>query len=140
MNTYEHEPQAPTLLKRLNWPLTTGLAAVALIRPLFSITGLSDSLGKPVTPLILTVAISAVWIGVGALSRVREPLLTLIAAGLTYALGTIVLSGVLSPLVDGELDGPLAHPQAIAPLFAVNAAWGALCGACALGLRKTTRS
>ncbi|WP_328767313.1 hypothetical protein [Streptomyces sp. NBC_00286] len=136
MNTYEHEPRVPTQLQRLNLPLVIGLAAAALIRPLFSITGLSDSLGRPATPLILTAAISLVWIGVGALSRVREPLLTLTAAGLAYALGTIVLSGVLSPLLDGELEGPLAHPQAIIPVFAVNAAWGALCGVCALGMRR----
>lgn len=136
MNTYEHEPRVPTQLQRLNLPLVIGLAAAALIRPLFSITGLSDSLGRPATPLILTAAISLVWIGVGALSRVREPLLTLTAVSLAYALGTIVLSGVLSPLLDGELEGPLAHPQAIIPVFAVNAAWGALCGVCALGMRR----
>ncbi|MGI5348172.1 hypothetical protein ACQEU8_08240 [Streptomyces sp. CA-250714] len=135
MNTYEHNRAAPTLLRRPDWPVVIGLAAVALIRPLFSITGLSDSLGKPATPLILTAAISVVWVCVGALTRVREPLPTLIAAGLAYALGSTVLSGVLSPLLDGELDGPLAHPQAIVPAFAVNTAWGALCGVCALGLR-----
>lgn len=57
------------------------LAAVALIRPLFSITGLSDTLGKPATSLSLTAAIFAAWIDVGALSRVREPLLTLKVRG-----------------------------------------------------------
>ncbi|MBO8188690.1 hypothetical protein [Streptomyces spirodelae] len=136
MNMYEHKHSAPPLLRRPDWPVVIGLAVVALVRPLFSITGLSGSLGRPATPLILTAAISVLWVGAGVLSRVREPLPTLVAAGLAYALGTLVLSGVLSPLLDGELAGPLARPQSIVPLFAVNAAWGALCGVCAVGLRR----
>ncbi|MBC9727283.1 hypothetical protein [Streptomyces sp. TRM68367] len=136
MNTYERKAAATTLLRRPSWLLALGLAGVALVRPLFSITGLSDSLGKPATPLILTAVISLVWIAAGTLRRVREPLPTLVAAGLAYGLAGIVLSGILSPLLDGEPDGPLAHPQAIIPVLLVNAAWGAVCGACALGLRR----
>ncbi|WP_314176458.1 hypothetical protein [Streptomyces winkii] len=135
MNTSEHKPSALPLLRRPHWPLAAALGAVALIRPLFSITGLTGDLGAPATPLILTAVISVVWIGAGALARVRDPLTTLVAAGLVYAVSSIVLSGVLSPLLLGKLEGPLAHPQAIVPVLAVNAVWGALCGACALGVR-----
>ncbi|MDX3727446.1 hypothetical protein [Streptomyces caniscabiei] len=58
------------------------------------------------------------------------------ATGVAYALAALLLSAVLSPLLTGRLQGPLAQPRAIVPLFLVNAAWGAFCGACAIGLRK----
>ena len=122
----------PTVFQRLNWPLVMGLAALALIRPLFSIVGLSDALGKPATPLLLTAAISLIWVLIVGFSRVREPVLTLVAAGLAYAIAVIVLSAVLSPILSGELQGPLAMPLAILPLFITNAIWGAVAGCLAL--------
>ncbi|MET9296470.1 hypothetical protein [Streptomyces sp. NPDC003077] len=123
-------------LRGLNRPLIAGLTAVALVRPLFSLLGLSDALGKPATPLLLTLVISLTWIAAVGLRRVREPLLTLVVTGLAYALAVLVLSAILSPLLTGRLQGPLAQPQAIVPLFAINALWGALCGLAATGLRK----
>jgi hypothetical protein len=137
VNTIDREPHRPEPLRhRLDWRLVTALVAVALVRPLSSVAGLSDALGKPATPLLLTAAISLVWILTVGLGRAREPVLTLVAAGLGYALAAVVLSGVLSPVLTGELRGPLAMPLAIVPLFVTNAAWGALCGVCALGLRR----
>ncbi|MEY9212545.1 hypothetical protein NI17_005125 [Thermobifida halotolerans] len=135
MASDENRSTAP-LWRRLNWPLVAALVAVALVRPLSSITGLSDALGRPATPVVLTVAVSLVWILAVGLSRVRHPLATLVVTGLGYALASLVLSAVLSPLLTGQLRGPLVTPLAVLPLFAVNAAWGALCGLCALGLRR----
>jgi len=129
-----------TLIHRLNWPLVIGLAVLALIRPLFSIVGLSDALGKPATPLLLTAAISLAWILAVGLSRVREPLLTLVATGLGYAVLSVLLSAVLSPILSGQLQGPLARPIALVPLFVTNAIWGAVCGALALGLQRLRRA
>lgn len=128
-------PRTP-LLQRLNWPLVIGLTAIALIRPLMSIAGLDDALGKPATPLVLTALISLTWILVVGLSRVREPVMTLVAVGVAYGLMAIVISGILSPILTGHLQGPLATPIAIIPLFVTNAVWGAVCGALALGLRR----
>ncbi|MFJ4682942.1 hypothetical protein ACIQNG_12015 [Streptomyces sp. NPDC091377] len=122
-------------LRGVNRTLVGVLSAVALIRPLFSIVGLSDALGKPAAPLLLTAGVSLTWILVVGLRRDREPLLTLIAAGVGYALATIVLSAILSPLLTGELQGPLAKPYAIVPLLLVNILWGAACGGLALALR-----
>ena len=51
----------------------------------------------------------------------------------------IALSGIVSPLKDGELQGPLANPTAIVPVLAVNALWGLLTGLVATGLRRITR-
>jgi hypothetical protein len=136
MNSKKHKLASPTLRHRLNWPLVLTPAAMALIRPLSSITGLSDSLGNPATPLSLTAAIFAAWIGIGVLSRVRDPLLTLIAAGLTYALAPSC-SAECSPSSWMEnWKAPSPNPQAIVPVSMTNAAWGALCGICALGLRR----
>lgn len=125
------------LLRQLNWPLVLGLAVLALIRPLFSILGLSDSLGKPGTPLILTGAITLAWVLIVGFSRVREPVATLVAAGLAYAVMAIVLSAILSPILSGELQGPLAMPLAIIPLFITNAIWGFIAGAIALLIQRS---
>jgi hypothetical protein len=137
MTTHNH--LKTKLPYRLNWRLVAVLAAVALVRPIFSIVGLSDSLGKPATPLILTGAISLVWILAAGLGRISDPLPTLVAAGMTYALAATVLSGILSPILTGSLQGPLAAPLGIISVFIVNAAWGAACGACAIGLRRLRR-
>ncbi|CAM5454823.1 hypothetical protein GCM10010329_33580 [Streptomyces spiroverticillatus] len=137
-----HPAPPPTLgerLRALDRPLLAGLVLVACLRPLSSIVGLSDVLGKPATPLILTGLITLTWIVVLTRRRVREPLLTGVAAGVGYALATVILSAVLSPILTGELQGPLAQPIAIVPIFLFNAGWGAVCGVCALGLRKLRR-
>ncbi|PZT69140.1 hypothetical protein DN402_18350 [Streptomyces sp. SW4] len=130
------EPSLSVRLRRLHRPVVALLIAVALLRPLFSVTGLTDALGRPLTPLLLTLGISLAWILVVGLSRVPEPVLTAVAAGVGYALAALVLSAVLSPLLTGRLQGPLAQPQALLPLFLVNGVWGAVCGVCALGVRR----
>lgn len=137
MSMTNHQQQP--LLRRINWPLVAGLTAVALTRPLFSIVGLSDALGKPATPLVLTALISLVWILVVGLSRVREPLLTVLFAGLGYAVTSVLLSAILSPILTGELQGPLVNPIGLVASFAVNAVWGALCGVVAMGLQRLVR-
>lgn len=126
----------PPVHQRLHWPLVLGLAAVALLRPLFSIVGLSDALGKPATPLLLTAFISAVWVLAVGFSRVREPVATLVATGVAYAAFALIISGILSPILDGELSGPLATPIAIIPLFVTNALWGLIAGLLALAIQR----
>lgn len=127
-------------LRRLHGPLVVGLAVLALVRPLFSILGLSDTLGKPATPLILTGLVTVVWVLAVGLSRVSHPVLTLVAVGLTYAVASIVLSAVLSPILTGELQGPLAMPLAIIPVLITNAIWGLVAGGLALLVRRTRSS
>ncbi|MFJ2738678.1 hypothetical protein ACIO3O_03320 [Streptomyces sp. NPDC087440] len=140
-----HQTPTPTptfgqRLRALDRPLLTALVLVACLRPLFSIVGLNDVLGKPTTPLVLTALITLAWILLlGLVRRVREPLLLGVAAGMGYALATVALSAVLSPILTGELQGPPAQPIAIVPIFLFNAGWGAVCGVCALGLRRLRR-
>jgi hypothetical protein len=126
-------------LKALNWPLAIGLGAIALIRPLFSITGVNDVLGTAPTAIGLTALISLVWILSVALTRVAQPFLTLVFAGLAYGAYAIIVSGVLSPILDGRLEGPLTNPFAFVAVLVTNAIWGALCGALALLVRQFRR-
>ncbi|MFH8614622.1 hypothetical protein ACH4E8_06015 [Streptomyces sp. NPDC017979] len=137
MNATHSDLPLAQRLRALSWPLIGVLTLVALIRPLFSIAGLSEALGKPATPLILTAAISLVWIAAVGLRPVHDPLLTLGATGMAYAVAAVVLSAVLSPILSGQLEGPLARPYAIVPMLLVNALWGAICGALAMALRRT---
>ncbi|MDZ5077643.1 hypothetical protein [Nesterenkonia sp. HG001] len=123
---------------RLPWRLILLLGAVALLRPLMHITGVSgggDVLPKGLFAVGATVVISAVWIGVVLLARVSRPFLTLVLAGLVYAVLSMVLSAVLSPVLGGELQGPFAQPIAIPMVLIVNAIWGAVVGGIAAGLR-----
>jgi hypothetical protein len=121
-------------LKQLRWPLILGLGAFALLRPLLSMSGLMDTLGKPQTPLLATLVVSVVWIAVVALLDVARPLLTLVFAGLAYGLFTIVLSSIMSPFLTGQVQGPLATPfgVGIVAVLIVNAIWGAVAGTLAL--------
>ena len=118
-------------IKNLRWPLVVGLGVIALVRPLMSILGLMDRLGRPAAPLLATLAISILWIAVVGLSRVERPVLTLVFAGIVYGVLSIILSGILSPILTGQLQGPLATPFAVIPLLVVNAIWGAVTGAIA---------
>lgn len=128
-----------THLRRLRRPLVLGLIGLALLRPLFSVTGLADLLGRPATPLLLTVAITLAWVLIVGLGRVSEPVLTLLAAGLGYAVAVIVLSAVLSPILTGELRGPLATPISIIPLLLTNAVWGLAAGGLAVLVQHLRR-
>ncbi|MBA0128058.1 hypothetical protein H0B56_21140 [Haloechinothrix sp. YIM 98757] len=121
-------------IKNVRWALVLGLGAFALIRPVLSMTGGMDALGTPLGPVLVTAVISVVWIAAVVLARVAEPVLTLVLTGLAYGVFAIVLSAALSPIVSGELQGPLATSFgfAVVPVLLVNALWGAVTGAIAL--------
>ncbi|HIY67073.1 MAG TPA: hypothetical protein H9830_12460 [Candidatus Agrococcus pullicola] len=129
--------------RTLHWPLIVGLAILALVRPLTRIV--TEQAGielGPAVPIFLTVLVSAAWISIVGFSRNESPLLTLLLAGIAYAIFAIGLSGILSPVLNGELQGPLANPIAIAPMLLLNAAWGLAAGALAMliqHLRRTQR-
>lgn len=125
-----------TTLTSLHWPLIIGLGAFALIRPLTNIIGLDDVLGQPWTAILLTSTITTVWVLAVGLSRVGRPVLTLVVTGLAYAVCAALLSGILSPILHGELQGPFARPWIIVPLLLTNAVWGLVAGLLALGVRQ----
>lgn len=123
-------------LKSLRWPLVLGLGAFGLVRPVLNITGVAEDLGKPLTPVLATIGISLVWIVAVGLARVAEPVLTLVFAGIAYGVFAIIVSAILSPILLGELHGPLANPASIVGVLAVNALWGLITGLLALGVRR----
>lgn len=126
-----------TTLKTLNWPLILGLGALALCRPLVRIIeDRSNADLSPLVPIAMTLAITVIWILAVGLTRVREPLLTLVCTGLTYGVLSIVLSAIVSPILTGHLEGPLAMPIAIVPVLIVNAIWGLFAGAVALAIQR----
>lgn len=116
-----------------------GLGAVGLIRPLASIAGIRDVVAAPVAALGLTILVSLIWILVVGLSSAPQPFLTLVFTGLAYGVYTIVLSAILSPLIEGELRGPLTNPIAIVAVLVTNGIWGAVCGLLALLVRRLRR-
>ncbi len=128
------------IVSSLSWPLVLGLGALALVRPLLSVTGLDDTIGRPAAPLLTTLVLTVVWVGAIVVAHPAHPLATGVAVGvLAYRVLALLLSAVLSPILTGELQGPVAHPVAIVPMLLTNSAWGALAGAVALGLLATRR-
>lgn len=124
-------------IKALNWPLILGLGALALIRPLVNIVEHQAGVDSgPVTPIAITIGISVIWIAAAGFTRVRQPLLTLVFAALTYGVFSMVLSAIVSPLLLGRLEGPLANPIAIVPVLLTNAIWGAITGALAMLIQR----
>lgn len=140
MNSYSagQQPGPPPHrpAERISWGLVLGLGAVALARPLASITGIAEAIGRPAAPLLLTATITAIWVLAVGLGRAPRPVLTLTLAGVAYAVAVIPLSAILSPLLSGSLQGPATNPAAIVPLLATNALWGAAAGLLAAGLQR----
>lgn len=132
--------QQTNLLATIGWPYAIGLGLFALVRPVASITGLDDVVGRPLLPLLLTVAISSVWILAVTLSNVRRPFLTLVAAGAVYATAATLMSAPLSLAITGELQGPLTNPFAVVSVLITNLIWGAAAGAIAVLVQRLRRN
>lgn len=125
------------ITRDLDWRLVVGLGSLALVRPVVSIVGHQTGFTDPWwVPVLITVAVTVVWVLAVGTGSSRRPVLTLVGAGLVYAVLSTVLSGILSPILTGELQGPLAMPLAIVPLLLFNAGWGALAGVMALGVQR----
>lgn len=123
-------------MRELNWPLLIILGVLGLARPLARITFEGTHLPPGAIALSMTGLVTIMWgLGLG-LARAANPLLGGIITGLIYAFGAIILSGILSPILNGHLDGPLAHPWAIVPMLLINALWGGVAGALALLVRR----
>lgn len=130
---------AASLIDPTGIVLGIALGAFALVRPLFRIG--AEQLGSSVpgfVPLLLTLGITIVWVLVVGLGRNRAPIPTLVVAGVSYAVIAMALSGVLSPILDGQFSGPLANPIAIVPMLLINGLWGAASGALAMLVQRMT--
>ncbi|TDF93740.1 hypothetical protein [Paenibacillus piri] len=119
-----------------NWPLILGLGALALIRPIMKMTGVIDIIGQQFGSILMTVLISLAWLIIVLMKKIPNPVAILVYAGLSYAFFAILLSGILSPILDGKLQGPLTNPLAIVSVFATNAIWGLIIGGIAKALSR----
>ncbi len=122
--------------KTLNWGFIAVLSIIALIRPLMSILGISDAIGKPIASITATIVISIVWIIAVYIKQDSQPVLTLIFVGIGYGILAIIISGILSPILAGHLQGPLTNPFAIVSVLVTNAIWGLITGLIASVLLK----
>ncbi|SEE73017.1 hypothetical protein [Ruania alba] len=117
-----------------------GLAALTLLWPLTSVTGLADAIGNPARALLLITLIGGAWIGVVGLGRVARPIATLTLTGLAAGVITLVASVVVTGL--GAESGGLSGAPAFAlPLVAVEMVGsqtllGALAGLVAAGVQR----
>jgi hypothetical protein len=126
-------------LKNLHWPLIVGLGALALLHPVLNAAGLMGALGRPLGPLLVMALISLIWLLIAALARVREPLLTLVCAGIAYGLFALLISATLAPPHGGQASGPLTSPAAVVGVLITNAIWGGFVGIGALVLQAVLR-
>lgn len=110
------------------WPLILGLAALALIRPIISMVGLSEAIGQPVVSIAVTLLISLVWIAVVVRARVSRPVVTLTLTGLAYGVFAILISAVFTPILTGQLQGPATNVFAFVSVLLTNALWGLIAG------------
>lgn len=122
-------------LKTAHLRLAAVLGLVGLARPVLSIAGAYESgpLGRPFGPLLLTALISVTWITAAVWRRVPNPVLTLAAAGVAYALFAILLNWSLQPFLASAETIPL--PGYVA-MVVFNALQGAVLGLVAWAIRK----
>lgn len=128
-------------VRSLHWPLIVGLGVLALVRPITNIVREQAGFGQiQAIPVTLTLLISLAWVLVVGLSKVADPILTLLFTGLTYGVLATLLSAVLSPILTGQLQGPLTNPIALLMMLVVNGVWGLAAGVLAWGLQRLRRS
>lgn len=125
---------------KVHVPLVLGLGAIAVIRPLMSMLGLLEQIGPPYASLTVTLIISIIWIAVVVRKKVDHPLLTLVYTGIAYGVYAIVISAIMSPILEGQLQGPITNPFAIVSVLATNAIWGLITGGIATLLLKSQKA
>lgn len=131
-------PPAVASVRSMHLRLAVLLGFIALVRPVLSITGAFDAgpLAKPVGPLLVTAAISVVWVAVTVWRRVAGPVPTLTAAGVAYALAAILLNWSLQPFLASAETIPLPGYPA---MIIFNALQGAVLGLIAWAILRAAR-
>lgn len=110
-----------------------------LLHAVFSIAGWAEALGRPQTPLLLTLVITVVWVLVVGLSRAEHPILTLVLAGALSGLVSATLSLIVPVLRSGDATNLSDGGDVMATLLVtivLFTAWGALAGCLAAGVQR----
>jgi hypothetical protein len=71
-------------IMNLRWSVIVALTLFGLLGPLLGILGVYENFDGPWAPILVTVLIAAVWVGVVVVQRVPNPLVTLVAVGGMY--------------------------------------------------------
>jgi hypothetical protein len=86
-----------------------------LLGPLLGILGVYENFDCPWAPILVTVLIAAVWVGVVVVQRVPNPLVTLVAVGGMYGVFVIlfqIIGAFLGKIPEGEIPAaPGARPS-----------------------------
>jgi hypothetical protein len=129
-------------LRNLPWRLIFILALIQLTRPILSTAGVFDGI-RPEGPIIATVVIALIWIGVAVLGDVREPVKVLAMAGATYAVIGVAMAVVLQTFFTWSPEEtasiPLLLTAGLIGGIVVNVIWGALLGFVAIAIKKTAK-
>jgi hypothetical protein len=129
-------------LRRLPWKLIFVLALIQLTRPIMSTAGFYDNF-RPQGPIIATALIALIWVGVGVIGNVREPVKVLAMAGATYAVIGVGMAVFLqtfftwSPQETASIS--LLLTAGLIGGMVVNVIWGALLGLVAIVIKKAVR-
>ncbi|SDK88192.1 hypothetical protein SAMN04487820_11560 [Actinopolyspora mzabensis] len=114
----------------LHWGTIVALGILGLIQPALGILRVYETLGRPWSPIVVTVLVAALWVAVVVLRRTARPVLTLTIVGTLYGVLTIVLNWIVRIVLYGS-SAPLPGP-AIASIVLANLLGGALLGLLAL--------
>ncbi|WP_254778323.1 hypothetical protein [Paenibacillus sp. cl141a] len=141
LTSFKHTRKELLIMKTIgivkeNLLFILGLGALALVRPIMKMTGIMDLIGQQFGSMLMTILISLAWLVIVLIKKPAFPMVILIFAGMSYALYAVILSGLVSPLLDGKLQGPLTNPFALVSVFAINAIWGFIVGFIAKTLRR----
>jgi hypothetical protein len=117
----------------LRWGLIFVLAALGLVRPLLSILGAYENLEGLWGPILVTIFIAAIWVGVVVGTGAPNPLATLVLVGASYGLFAIVLQQLTWNLF---LEAPPKIVPSSTPILVAswlafivtNTIWGAVLG------------
>lgn len=116
-----------------------GLAALALLWPLISLTGLRIALGDGPAAGLVIISTALLWIGAVGLGRVPAPIRTLTVVGLTHGVITQLISVLATEL--GPVARDVDHPLwSVLPALLLNTLWGFLAGLAAAGVQRMARS
>ena len=116
----------------LPWGLIIALALVGLVRPLMSTFGILDALGKPWSPIVVTVLIAIVWVALAVARRVAQPVPALSLAGIGYGVLAVLLSFIGSTVT----DEPSMSANGVVYTIIYNALFGLVLGLIAMGLLR----
>lgn len=131
-------------LQALPWRLILLLGLVALIRPIIKI--LADFNNFEISPaitIIITSVIAAIWIGAVVIQKLRDPIITLAAAGAVYGIASIIIAVIIQSIAPESGSEEATIPFLLTIGFVAttlyNIVWGGLLGLIAKLIMKLNR-